>query len=190
MGRTRSDHGKADDGCVSLPQAARIADMRETTLAGWITKGLIEPTNAANIAPGTGVHRRFDLRDLTAICVCAALRAQGVSARAMRKIQGALRAHDRTFANARLALIVPPRVQHGGPSHYAPADVAILKGREGLADLAESLLAKPGQYLLADIDLAPVSKRARSEFGKALKEAPAVRGRKKGVQYPRKAATG
>ena len=189
----RSDKSKANDGMVSLLQAARIARLHATTLATWIKTGLIEPTNAANIAPGTGNHRRFDLKDLTAICVCAALREGGVDVRALRKVQTALRNHDRDFATARLALIVPPKVQKGGTNHYAVADVALLHRKDDFADLAMSLLKKPGQFLLADIELAPVVRRARQQFAKVSKERPAVRGRRKGVKYgPRtkRAATG
>lgn len=111
----RSDKAKADDGRVSLPQAARIAGLTRSTLNAWIASGFITPTNADHIAPGTGNHRRFDLRDLTAICAAAELRDQGVNVRALRKIQTKLREYDRDIR--RLGLIEVDRADFLRVSH-------------------------------------------------------------------------
>lgn len=168
----RSDKAKANDGRISLPQAARIAGLPQNTLHSWVASDLIEPNNEAHGKPGTGNHRRFDLRDLTAICVCAELRRKNVNVRSMRFIQTRLRELGQNFANARLALVAP--------NQHATADVAILHGDRDRANLAVSLLDKPGQILIAEIDLAPVARHARSAHRNVLKEKPAVRGRRPG----------
>ena len=178
------DKAKGDDGRVSLTQAARIAGMPKTTLSAWVSSGLIEPTNAAFTKPGTGNHRRFDLRDLTAICVTAELRDQGVGVRAMRRIQTELRNYRLNFSSARLALITKPNAE--------VADVALVRTDAERGRLHVSVHDAPGQFILADIDIAPVYRKAKRALAKALKEKPAVRGRRKGVKYaPKpKVATG
>lgn len=171
-GERRSDKAKADDGRVSLPQAARIAGLTRSTLNAWIVSGFITPTNADHIAPGTGNHRRFDLRDLTAICAAAELRRLGVNVRAMRKIQTELREYDRDLASARLALI--------RKDDNEVADVVMVQGNPERKNLVVSIHDTPGQTIIAELKLAPVARRAHRAFVKASKEKPAVRGRRPG----------
>lgn len=180
----RPDRLKVDDGRVSLPQSARIAGVPESTLNGWIITGLIEPSIADSVRPGPGNHRRFDVRDLTAICVVAKLRSRGVHLRALRRIQSELRAHDKDFASARLVLV------ENGENGFV--DVAILRSEAARKNLVVSVFDSPGQTILAELELAPVARRVRSEFRSALKEKPAIRGRRPGRAGPlaTKAATG
>lgn len=180
------DKTKAQDGCISLPQAARIAHLPPTTLAQWVTSGLVEPSSAANVTPGIGVHRRFDLRDLTAICVIAELREQGINVRKLRRVQAALRDYGKDFASAKLALI------ESTPSE--PADVVIYSSDRERGQAWTSVEANPGQNIIVQVfELKNVDALSRRSFAKALREKPAVRGRKPGAKSapnPRKAAAG
>lgn len=180
----RPDRLKAGDGLVSLPQCARIAGVPETTLHNWVVGSLIEPTEAAGFRPGPGNHRRFNLRDLTAICVVAKLREHGVHVRALRKIQSELRAWSKDFATARLMLVEN--------SENEVVDVAILRTESAWKTRVFSVHKSPGQSIIAELELAPVARRARSEFRSALKEEPAIRGRRpaKRRTLETKAATG
>lgn len=167
---SRSDRAKVDDGRISLPQAARIAQLPETTLNGWVVTGLVEPSNVEQVTPGPGNHRRFDVRDLTTILVCAELKASGIHVRKLRRVQAALRGYARDFASARLALV--------SRDSGEPADVVLVSNEQERAALATSLLDTPGQTLIAALELRPVALRARKAFTAAAKEAPAVRGRR------------
>ena len=166
------------DQFVSTPQAAKIAGVAERTLAFWISSGLIEPSSATNVAPGVGNHRRFDLHDLMSICVVAELRSQGIGVRRLRRVQQELSLLGDDFASARLALI-------GDTRGDAPADVAILRRVADEKRLLMSLLEKPGQAIIASIELKPIERRVRRTFAKAA-GAPRV---KRGGQPGRKATT-
>jgi len=168
----RSDKAKADDGRVSLPQAARIAGLTRSTLNSWIVSGFITPTNVDHIAPGTGNHRRFDLRDLTAICAAADLRRLGVGVRAMRKIQTELRRYNRDLASARLALV--------RNDNDEVADVVLFETETERRKLIVSVYEHPGQTIIAEMKLAKVARQANRAYRNALKEKPAVRGWPKG----------
>lgn len=167
---SRSDRKKATDGRISLPQAARIAALPPATLTLWVTSGLVEPSDAVGVSPGRGNHRRFDLRDLTAIVTLAELRAEGVNVRKLRQVQTTLREYGRSFSSARLALV--------SRGEGVPVDVVMVDSAKAESALATSLVANPGQYLIAAIDLEPVAARAQRAFAKALREAPAIRGRR------------
>jgi DNA-binding transcriptional MerR regulator len=163
-----SDTNKASDGCVSLQQAARIAGMKKVTLCSWIDKGFIAPT----LGKGKGNHRRFNLRDLTAICTASDLRAQNVTVRAIRLIQSKLREYDRDLSSARLALL------KNGEDEVS--EVVLVDSESSRKRLIVSVYDTPGQQIIADIPLAPVTKRVARAYGKALKEKPALRGQRKG----------
>lgn len=181
----RSDFAKADDGRLSTQQVANIAGVKTATLDYWLRTGLVEPSNTETATPGEGVHRRFDLRDVVAVCTIATLRDRGVNVRRLRRVQAALRAYERDFANARLALVTT------GPEQ--PYDVALVSTEAEKAKLATSLLDSPGQTLVTSLELRDVYASSRTAFRKALREKPAIRGRRKGVKYApkqRKAAAG
>lgn len=147
--------------------------MKQSTLDAWIVTGFIEPTNSNQRSPGAGNHRRFNLRDLTAICAAAELRRQGVDVRIMRQIQMRLRAYQLDLASARLALL---RNGEDGVT-----DVVLIESTESARKkLAISMFNTPGQYLLVELPLAPVARKARSAFKKVRLEKPAIRGTRSG----------
>jgi DNA-binding transcriptional MerR regulator len=171
------------DNFVSTPQAAKIADVAERTLAWWVSTGLIKPSSESNVAPGVGNHRRFDLHDLMSICVVAELRNQGVGVRRLRRVQNELAILGDDFASARLALI-------GEPQGDEVADVAILRRVSDEKRLLMSLMKQPGQAMLVEpLELKPIARRVRRTFAKVAGAVP-VRGRKPGRKATASGATG
>lgn len=89
----------------------------------------------------------------------------------------------RDFASARLALVEN--------SENAVVDVVMLRSESERKKLVVSVFDTPGQSIIAELELAPLARRARSEFRSALKEKPAIRGRRPGrARDAGKAATG
>jgi len=168
---------------VSTPQAAKIAGVAERTLAWWVSTGLIEPSSETNVAPGVGNHRRFDLHDLMSICVVTELRNQGVGVRRLRRVQKELALLGDDFASARLALV-------GDTRGNAPADVAILRRVADEKRLLTSLLEKPGQAIIASIELKPIERHVRRTFAKTAGAVRVKRGRKPGRKATASGATG
>ena len=145
---------------VSTTEAAEIAGLVPRTLAYWVSKGLIESSFEANVAIGIGNHRRFDLHDLMAICVVAELRNQGVGVRRLRRVQQELALLGDDFASARLALV-------GDTRGNTPADVAILRRVADEKRLLTLLLERPGQAIIACLELEPIERRVCNKFRKA-----------------------
>lgn len=162
-----SDRTKADDGCVSTGQAARIAGTSRTRVIAWGAAGLVTPTRAGG---GRGTHNRYDVRDVTALAAIAELRRRGVSMQAVRKVQALLREEGiESFAACRLAAVDRGRGQ---------VDVALIRGARERNALALSLLEAPGQTLIAEVALGDLERTTRRAFAKIQAEPPAIRGRR------------
>ncbi len=168
---------------VKTPQAAEIAGVVPRTLDYWVRTGLVTPSSEANIAPGTGNHRRFDLHDLMAICVIAELRRGGIPVQRLRKVQKELTRLGDDFASARLSLV-------GATRSSTPADVAIVRRAADNKRLLESLYQQPGQAIIASIELKPIERRVRRTFEKTAGAVRVKRGRKPGRKATASEATG
>ncbi len=160
----RSEAAKRSDGCISTARAAGIAGCSEGALRYWVRHGLVKPTRT-DAQPGTGVHARYDLRDVIALRAIADLRRRGASLQTVRKVQEQLRAYGvESFASCRLAAI------QRGKTH----DVLLVRS----AREVESLIEVPGQLVVASILLGPLERETARQFAAAMKLPPLKRGRK------------
>ena len=171
----RSEAAKLSDGCVSTARAANIADKSEGAIRHWVRTGLVTPTRT-DPQPGTGVHARYDLRDVVALRAIADLRRRGVSLQAVRKVQRELREYGvESFASCRLAAV------RRGKTTY---DVVLVRTPREV----ESLLEAPGQMLVASIALGQLERDTAKRFAAAIALPPLKRGPKpKGLKRERAA---
>lgn len=154
----------ASDGMISTTRAAAIAGVTSQTLRKWVRDCVAKPTYAGE---GIGVHWRWNVRELSAVCAVAELREQGVSYQMVRGVQQRLLDLGDDWAKAKLLAYV----------HGRTRDVLVLRPQE-YGPQFESILRNPGQQVVASVALSAISKDVRDKFETARAIPPAIRGRK------------
>jgi DNA-binding transcriptional MerR regulator len=141
----------------SSPETHRIAGISYRQLDYWIRTKLVRPSKDAD---GCGSRREFTYRDLIAVRAIAALKANGVSLQAIRKVQAALvrfRGSDEALRTGRLVI----------EQDRKRPDVGIAIGDEEVL----RLLNEPGQSALRTVfDMAPVYQEVDQGVAKVREE--------------------
>lgn len=149
----------------SSPETHRIAGITYRQLDYWIRTGLVRPSKDAE---GSGSRREFTYRDLIAVRAIAALKANGVSLQAIRKVQAALvrfRGSDEALRTGRLVI----------EQDRKRPDVGIAIGDEEVL----RLLKEPGQSAMRVVfDMAPVWRDVSEGVAKVMKARAKVAARK------------
>ena len=164
MPKNQTARALAADGMISTTRTASIAGVRGQTLRKWVRDGVAKPTH---MGEGPGVHWRWNLRHVAAVCAVAELREQGVSYQMCCNVQEKLRAMGDDWASAKLLAYTHGRLR----------DVLVLRPQE-YGPQFESILRSPGQQVLASVALSEISKTVRERFAAAREIPAAIRGRK------------